>query len=121
MTARILVVEDEFLIRLSLTEALVEAGFAVTDAETADVALPLVQSGEFDLLITDIQLPGMLNGTDLARAARTKQPALPIIYMSGRPPEQAPAVPHTLYIGKPYTPEDLCRAAQHLLDNAAAG
>lgn len=121
MPARILVVEDEFLIRLSLTEALVDAGFAVTDAETADVALQLVQSGSFDLLITDIQLPGTMNGTDLARAARTRQPALPIIYMSGRPAEHSPVSPHDLYIGKPYAPEDLCRAAQRLLGTAPPG
>ena len=120
MAAKILVVEDEFLIRLSLTEALADAGFAVTDAETADVALPLLQSGKFDLLITDIQLPGTMNGADLARAARTKQPSLPIIYISGCPADHSPLSPYDLYIGKPYEPEDLCRAARRMVDTAMA-
>ena len=120
MAARILVVEDEFLIRLSLTEALTDAGFVVTDTETADLALPLVQSGNFDLLITDIQLPGIMNGSDLARAARTTQPMLPIIFISGRPAEYPPASARDLYIGKPYAPDDLCRAAHRLLASAPA-
>ena len=120
MTARILVVEDEFLIRLSLTEALVDAGFAVTDAETADLALPLMQSGAFDLLITDIQLPGTMNGFDLARAVRMTQPTLPVIFISGRPAGHPPVSFRDLYINKPYAPDDLCRAAHRLLATASA-
>ncbi len=119
MKARILVVEDEFLIRLSVTEALAEAGFVVTDAETADIALPAVQSGSIDLLVTDIQLPGTMDGVALARAARLAQPSLPIIYMTGRLIEHPPATTRDVYIAKPYAPEEVCVAAKRLLHDAS--
>ena len=115
MKTRILVVEDEFLIRLSVTEALVEAGFCVTDAETADLALPVVQSGTVDLLITDIQLPGKMDGMALVRAARAAQPALPVIYITGYPIDRSSNSAREIYIAKPYAPEDLCVAARQLL------
>ncbi len=115
MKTRILVVEDEFLIRLSVTEALEEAGFSVIDAETADLALPVVQRESIDLLITDIQLPGTMDGLALARAARATRPALPVIYMTGYPIDRSPNSSRDIYIAKPYAPEDLCVAARQLL------
>ena len=114
---RVLVVEDEFLIRLTLTEALGDEGFEVLEAETGDAALPMLTPGSgIGLLLTDIQLPGSLNGRALVDRVRRTMPNLPVIYMTGRPDPQgaAPASPLDVFIAKPYTLADICAAAKRL-------
>jgi CheY-like chemotaxis protein len=114
---RILVVEDEFLIRLTLTEALGDEGFEVLEAETGDEALPMLAPGSgIRLLLTDIQLPGSLNGFTLVDRARQIAPDLPVIYMTGRPNpgDSASASQLDVFIAKPYTLTDICNAAKRL-------
>ena len=112
---RILVVEDEFLIRMTLAEGLGDEGFDVIEAETADDALPiLVGDPSIRLLLTDIQLPGVLNGRTLARKARELLPRLPIIFMTGRPDVGDVSTPLDVFISKPYTLQDICDAARKL-------
>jgi len=114
---RVLVVEDEFLIRLTLVEALSDEGFEVLDAETGDAALPILQSDPtITLLLTDIQLPGTLNGRTLASKIRESLPELPVIFMTGRPQSDDGASPSPLnvFITKPYTLADICQAAKRL-------
>jgi CheY-like chemotaxis protein len=116
---RILVVEDEFLIRLTLVEALGDEGFEVVEAESGDAGLLALQAdGSIQLLLTDIQLPGSLDGRGLARRARETRPELPIIYMTGRPDPaaEAAATPNERYIAKPYTLNDICKAVRDLLN-----
>ncbi len=113
---KILVVEDEFLIRLTLTEALGDEGFTVIEAETGDAALSVLERSEgISLLLTDIQLPGTLDGHALAREARRRIPDLPVIYMTGRPDHLgAAASGRDMFIAKPYTLADICDAARRL-------
>lgn len=114
---RVLVVEDEFLIRLTLTEALSDEGFEVIEAESGDAALPILESdAAISLLLTDIQLPGSLNGHALAERVRANKPDLPVIFMTGRPQtaEQALQSARDIFIAKPYTLEDICDAAKRL-------
>ncbi len=112
---RVLVVEDEFLIRVTLAEALGDEGFEVLEAESADAALPILQSDPgIRLLLTDIQLPGILDGRTLAEKAREQLPSLPIIFMTGRPDPGGSASPLDVFISKPYTLTDICEAARRL-------
>lgn len=113
---RVLVVEDEFLIRLTLVEALSDEGFLVIEAETGDAALPILQSDNtISLLLTDIQLPGTLNGHALASKARENLPDLPIIFMTGRPhDEEADRSDRDVFISKPYTLANICQTAKRL-------
>ena len=112
---RVLVVEDEFLIRMTLAEALVDEGFDVVEAETGDDALPILKSDpEIKLLLTDIQLPGILNGRTLATQAREHIPNLPIIFMTGQPDVSDQANDRDVFISKPYTLFDICEAARRL-------
>ena len=114
---RVLVVEDEFLIRLTLSEALGDEGFEVLEAETGDAALPMLAPGSgIRLLLTDIQLPGSLNGLALVDRVRQSMPDLPVIYMTGRPDPDgtASASPLDVFIAKPYTLTDICNAAKRL-------
>ena len=115
---RILVVEDEFLIRLTLVEALADEGFDVLEAETGDMALPILQrDGSIALLLTDIQMPGRLNGRRLAAAARETRPNLPVLFMTGQPDPVAEAVrsPLDRYISKPYRLVDICDAVRSMI------
>jgi CheY-like chemotaxis protein len=112
---KILVVEDEFLVRLTLVEALSDEGFQVLEAETGDAALPILQSyQEISLLLTDIQLPGTINGHALAVKARENLPNLPIIFMTGGPNEETDGSARDVFISKPYTLANICGTAKRL-------
>lgn len=79
----ILLVEDEALIRAMLAEVLRETGFTVIEAASADLALECLNDmARLDLLFTDVQMPGSMNGIDLARRLRAHNPDLPIIISS---------------------------------------
>jgi two-component system cell cycle response regulator CpdR len=80
--ARILLTEDDGSLRTFLTRALVRAGHDVIQADSAAAALPQIERGEIDLLLTDIVMPGM-DGIELARAAREKLPDLRIMFITG--------------------------------------
>ena len=83
-TPRLLLVEDEFLIRMTLSEVLAEDGFEVVEAEDAEAALErLGEKPDFAMMLTDIQLPGRIDGRTLAHRARQACPDLPVIFMSG--------------------------------------
>ncbi len=82
----ILVVEDQFLIRLMLVEGLTEAGFHVIEAQDGDTALALLREPDGpDLLLTDIQMPGSADGNTVGAFAKARYPGLPVVYASGRP------------------------------------
>ena len=118
MPIRILVVEDEFLIRMTLAEALVDEGFEVLEADSGDAALPIVQGDPaIALLITDIQLPGSLNGHALAAAARGSRPNLPVLFTTGRPNPDAlkNGVANEAYLSKPYTLADVASTVRRMV------
>ncbi|MDQ3030969.1 MAG: ATP-binding protein [Myxococcota bacterium] len=81
-SARILLVEDEPALRRSIEAALREAGHDVRSAEDGAAALAHVELMAFDLLVTDVVMPG-LTGTELARAVRARLPACGVVYVSG--------------------------------------
>jgi CheY-like chemotaxis protein len=80
---RVLVVEDEALVRLLVVQILEEAGYETREAAEAKSALRQLQSGEaIDLMVTDVGLPG-LNGKQLADQALVLRPDLKILFMTG--------------------------------------
>ena len=101
----VLLVEDEVLISNLVAEALSERGFTVHEVTTADEALHYIGSGaDLDVLFTDINLRGRINGAELAERARTLRPELPIVYASGRysPADIGALVPRSMFVTKPY-------------------
>jgi CheY-like chemotaxis protein len=114
---RILIVEDEFFIRLLLTEFLRDEGFAITEAETGEQAIRLLDRLEtFDLLLTDISLPGEANGNDVATKAKQLCPDIPVVYSSGRPGSLTNKIgPGDAFLSKPYRLADLASAVHHAL------
>ena len=116
---RILLVEDEDLIRLLLSEALTDDGFLVVSAATGEEALEYIQSAQrFDVLFTDIQLPGSIDGLDIARKARMRYPHLPIVFTTGQPDRMSGWTigPHDIFVPKPYRPGEICRAVRKMLN-----
>jgi CheY-like chemotaxis protein len=117
---RVLFVEDEFFIREWITQSLSEQGFAVDSVTNADDALLHLARGPIDVLLTDINLPGGMDGTALARCARQLQPGLAVIYASAHAAtlKQEARVPGALVLAKPYEPavlERLIAAAVRVL------
>ncbi|HYC16822.1 MAG TPA: response regulator [Pseudolabrys sp.] len=107
----VLVVEDEVLISNLVADALTAFGFLVHEVTTADEALRYIDSGaDVDVLFTDVNLPGSMNGAELATRARERRPEMPIVYASGRYKlsEISPLVPRSLFLTKPYDPGDVC-------------
>lgn len=107
----VLVVEDEVMISNLVADCLTASGFSVHEVTTADAALRYIKSGaDIDVLFTDINLPGSMNGVELAERARELRPEMPIVYASGRfkLSEISPLVPRSLFMSKPYDLEDVC-------------
>lgn len=80
--ARILLTEDDASLRLFLSRALETAGHHVVQAEDGNAALPLIEADRFDLLLTDIVMPG-LDGIELAQRARAIAPDLRVMFITG--------------------------------------
>jgi PAS domain S-box-containing protein len=82
-TGTALLVDDDEMVRMSTADMLIELGFSVLEASSAEDALKLVDSGQpFDLLITDHLMPGM-TGVDLSHAVRVRRPGTPVLIVSG--------------------------------------
>jgi CheY-like chemotaxis protein len=118
--ARILLAEDEFLIRLLLVEELTNHGYEVVEAESGDEAAALAKDGQlFDLVLTDIQMPGRLDGVGLAQLVRKRQPAVPVIYVTGRPEvlgKIGQLGPRDVFVRKPYSAREVVSVVQKLLE-----
>lgn len=80
----ILVVEDEVLVRMTIADYLRECGFQVAEAGSADEALAILNSEmPVDLVFSDVQMPGTMNGFGLAQWIRQHRPDLKVILTSG--------------------------------------
>jgi CheY-like chemotaxis protein len=110
---RILVVEDEFMVRDMIVYELRLAGFEVLEAASAEDALAIVPKiDRIDLLFTDIRLPGM-DGWKLAENIRGRHAQMPIIYASGYVDRVAP-LSRSKFLQKPYMPSQVLQAAANL-------
>lgn len=100
----ILVVEDELLIRFMLSEELREAGYDAIEACNADEALAVLKSSvRVDLVISDVRMPGSLDGLGLLTFVRATRPTLPVIMISAHL-EPRLAIDHgaTQFLAKPF-------------------
>jgi CheY-like chemotaxis protein len=80
----VLVIEDEAIVRLLIVEVLEEAGYTALEAEDGPSGLKILGSGaRVDLLITDVGLPGGMNGRQVADAARVGRPDLKVLFVTG--------------------------------------
>ena len=112
---RVLVVDDEAMIRFMVTDEFEHQGCSVeTAADGAEALAVLIDDGEFDLMVTDIRMP-RLDGWTLAERAREVRPQLPVVYVTGFTDVLARPVPGAEVLGKPFRPADLVAAAERLI------
>jgi len=99
---RILLVEDEVLIRSLFAEALRDAGCQVVEAARADEALSYIHAGsDIDLVFSDVRMPGDIDGMELMRVLGSLRPSLPVILTSGNlGPEDVTKL--RFFLPKPY-------------------
>ena len=105
--AAVLVVDDEALVRMYAVDVLRDAGHVVFEAGGADEALEVLdEHPEIGVLFTDINMPGQLDGLDLARMVHARRPGVHIILTSGRLRPPAEAIPDDgRFLAKPYAGE----------------
>jgi CheY-like chemotaxis protein len=105
----VLVVEDEAIIRMVVADTLSDAGMVVWEASDAEEALgALEQHPQIGLLFTDINMPGAMNGLDLAREVSTARPEVELIVTSGAVTLKNEDLPdHGTFLPKPYLPQKL--------------
>ena len=114
----ILVVDDEALLRWYATDTLEENGFSVVEAKDAADALRVLESRkDVRLLFTDIQMPGNLDGLDLAREVHARWPHMLLVITSGQIKPAKFEIPDDgRFVGKPYRTEDLLAQVNDLLE-----
>ncbi|HYZ61436.1 MAG TPA: ATP-binding protein, partial [Acetobacteraceae bacterium] len=120
----VLVVDDEPTVRMLVTEILEESGYVAIEAPDAAAGLKLLQSGaRVDLLITDLALPGGMNGRQLADAARALRPDLRILFITGYPENalvgNGQLDPAVQVMTKPFAMDALASRIKELLGAAA--
>lgn len=121
MTYPVVVAEDDELIRMLAVEALTEAGFIVLEAECAGIALDHLHlyAAEVHLLFTDIQMPGDMNGLDLAQHTRAHWPWIAVLVASGLSQPKAHEMPFgSRFLPKPYHPDTMVAHARELVGAA---
>ncbi|WP_420030811.1 response regulator (plasmid) [Pseudomonas oryzihabitans] len=103
---QILVVDDEPLLLLLLSEIVADMGATAVTADRADNGLSYLEqhADEIALLVTDVLMPGRLNGFDLTKIVAARWPALPVVLTSGYSGTQHHALaPNATFIAKPWT------------------
>jgi DNA-binding NtrC family response regulator len=118
----VLVVEDEELLRLCVDGFLEEAGFEVIDAADADAALKIMaRRPDVCVLFTDIQLPGAIDGMELARLVHEHWPHVLLLITSGDlRPLTGKIANHGHFLAKPYRPDEVIREIYDLTQEADA-
>lgn len=105
----ILIVEDEPLIRLDLVDFFEDAGFRVFEADNASVAIALLAAhAEIQIVLTDVQMPGAMDGIRLAHYIRATYPPVFVMVASGAIRPSAADLPvDALFFAKPFDPRSV--------------
>ena len=119
---RILLVEDQAELRVHVEKMLTKMGYLVTAAEDGKQALSLLDRGmTFDLLFTDVIMPGGINGQQLAEAVRKRDPRMKVLFTSGYPAFafehlQLDEIEHVKLLKKPYRSTELTAVLAEIFD-----
>lgn len=120
---KILVVDDDPVVGKSIDRVLSSKGYAVITAENGEDALLKVNNEHYDVVFTDIRMPG-ISGLDVAEQVKASQPWLPVViitgYGSGTNEERAAAAGVSGFLRKPLSPEMIQASAEKALNDLAA-
>lgn len=117
-TLVVLLVEDELLVRMAAADDLQDAGFHVLEAANADVALAVLESCSDDVqvLFTDIDMPGSMNGLDLAESVQQRWPHISLLISSAYHKPHPGQIPDEgRFVPKPYSSEDVVQHIRELV------
>ncbi|MEI9995563.1 MAG: response regulator [Rhizomicrobium sp.] len=116
----VLLVEDEWLVRMEIADALLEAGWEVLEISSGEAAVAHIAGGHaLDLLVSDIRLTGPVNGWDVAEACRAAHPAIPVVYASANPCDRDRMVKDSVFLSKPSRTEQLVSLCRNLYERKA--
>lgn len=118
---RILVVEDNEAVRVSVVELLREEGYQILTATNGDVAMQMLLEGlAVDLIFTDVVMPGLIKSSDLAAWAKVQEPPVAVLFTSGHTRDiisrNHQLSPDTHLLSKPYNPEALRQMVRTVLN-----
>lgn len=115
----VLVVEDEVDVRRSAVEAMNAMGYRTIEAENAGEALGLLERhADIDLLLTDVRMPGDMDGAELAFTVRSRWPSIGIVVISGYFDPKASRLPTGVgFLSKPYRIRELRAVIDQQLEN----
>ena len=115
--ATVLIVEDDALIRMEAVRTVEEQGYLALSACNAEEAVAgLAAHAEIDVLFTDINMPGLMDGLELAKSTRRDRPAMEIVIASGNLPPLANLPLRSRYLQKPYREQEVISALFALID-----
>lgn len=112
----ILIVEDEALVRFDLVDFFTDAGWRVFDAEDADQAIVILdRHKEIRAVLTDVQMPGSMDGVKLAHYVRERFPPTVLFIVSGNAPIPESELPaRARFLPKPFDPHKLLRQIESM-------
>jgi CheY-like chemotaxis protein len=115
----VLIVEDEFLLRMDAVDMIAAAGFEVIEASNADEAIEILEARrDITVVFTDIQMPGSMDGLKLARAVRGRWPPIKIVATSGLDVVAADLPEGGRFVPKPYSTFELTGVLRELTGRA---
>jgi DNA-binding response OmpR family regulator len=116
---RILLVEDDLPVRNAIQHVLANAQYKVVPAQTGEEALKLIRQGYFDMVLTDVKLPGV-DGVEVIRQAKQHNPRMPVLVVSGVPdPDletRALGAGATFFLRKPLGAQELQTVVAGILE-----
>ncbi len=112
----VLVIEDEPLIRAHIRDVLEQGGYRVEEADTSDQAFEMLKD-RFAVVVADIELPGDLDGVDLAWAVHADRPQTGVILISGKTrPSPGSTPPKTRFVTKPVDVDLLLQTVREAIE-----
>jgi CheY-like chemotaxis protein len=119
-TEQILLVEDDPLVRGHIESTLRELGYTVVGTGAGREALERLEAGlAFDILVTDVILPGGMSGPMIAAEVRKRRAGIKVLYISGYTGDAMQSggrvAPDSVFLGKPFRQEDLARKLREAL------
>lgn len=112
----VLIVEDDFLIRIGAIDMIRSNGFEVVEAENADAAIEVLERRlDITVVFTDVQMPGSMDGLKLAAAVRGRWPPIKIVATSGQAKVNAEDLPKgSRFLPKPYSEREIVGTLREL-------
>ena len=116
----VLIVEDEFLIRMDAADMIRSGGFDVVEAKDADEAIEILERRlDITIVFTDVHMPGSMDGLKLAAAIRGRWPPIKIVATSGKARLSAHDLPSdSRFLAKPYSAQEIVGTLRELITGA---